>query len=188
MLAGFIEPKTVVITFDDGCRTLKDYAFPVLSEHGWPATVFLPVASVGACFESADLLGWDDVRWAVERGISFGSHTMSHRNLITLSDNELEYELTESRRVLSEKLGVSFFALAYPFGYFDARVAAACRRCGYDLALTFGSILSNTVRTSPFELKREQILSTTTPYLFAEKVDVRCDIRRKIKHMLVPEK
>ncbi len=188
MQSGCVDSKSVVITFDDGYKALVDHAFPVLSRRGWPATVFVPVAHIGGQYESSALMNWDDINEAVKKGIAFGSHTMNHRNLLELNDEDLQNELAESRRILASELGLSFHPLAYPYGYFDRRVADAAKASGYDLALTFGSILSNTSRTNPFEMKREQVLCSTTQKAFSRKVDVRYDLQRKLWHMIIPER
>ncbi len=39
---GRIAEPTVALTFDDGCRSVYDIAFPELKKHNTPATVFLP--------------------------------------------------------------------------------------------------------------------------------------------------
>ena len=52
-LIGFVErgeplpERPVVITFDDGYQSNYDYAFPVLQEYGFPATIFLIGSSIG---------------------------------------------------------------------------------------------------------------------------------------------
>jgi len=188
MQSGSIDSKAVVITFDDGYKTLVDHAIPGLNRRGWPATVFVPVAHIGGRYESSELLSWADMKEAARGGIAFGSHTMNHRSLLELSNEDLRHELVESRRILASELGLSFHPLAYPYGYYDRRAAAAAKAAGYDLALTFGSILSNTSWTNPFEMKREQILCSTTLKAFSRKVDVRYDLPRKMWHMIVPEK
>ena len=41
------EPRTVLITFDDGYRNFGQYAAPILAEFGSTATVFVPIDFVG---------------------------------------------------------------------------------------------------------------------------------------------
>src|SRR5262245_58570517 len=43
---GPLPRKPICITFDDGYQCVSDYAAPILAELSWPATVFVPTASV----------------------------------------------------------------------------------------------------------------------------------------------
>jgi peptidoglycan/xylan/chitin deacetylase (PgdA/CDA1 family) len=45
---GTLEPRTVVVTFDDGFEDFLACAYPILTELQIPATVFLPTLSLGA--------------------------------------------------------------------------------------------------------------------------------------------
>lgn len=47
IVAGEVPAKAVAITFDDGYRSVLDHGFPVLSEFGFPGTVFVPTSLVG---------------------------------------------------------------------------------------------------------------------------------------------
>ena len=40
--------KTVVLTFDDGWKSFKEYAYPILKELGYPATLFIYTDFIGA--------------------------------------------------------------------------------------------------------------------------------------------
>jgi peptidoglycan/xylan/chitin deacetylase (PgdA/CDA1 family) len=76
---------------------------------------------------------WRQVEEMAAAGMEFGSHTVSHRHLPQLSDEELAQELLDSRRRLEQRLG-SCSMLAYPFGEWDGRVAEAARDAGYSFA------------------------------------------------------
>jgi len=81
-------------------------------------------------------LSWEQAAEMHCAGVELGSHTVSHHNLTRLSDQELANELTESKALLREKLNIDATALAYPTGYYDARVMAAARTAGYSVAVT----------------------------------------------------
>jgi len=60
-----LSPRTVSLTFDDGYADNYHFAFPVLSRHRLPATVFLATGHVGG---ARGLFWWDEVaRWRSER-------------------------------------------------------------------------------------------------------------------------
>ncbi|HSK45641.1 MAG TPA: polysaccharide deacetylase family protein [Candidatus Binatia bacterium] len=71
--------------------------------------------------EAFDIMDWKDLR-ALDRDlITVGSHTLSHPILTTLSGEEIESEILESRRCLEQQLErpVDFFC--YPNGAYDKR-------------------------------------------------------------------
>lgn len=191
MIVGEIPERSIVITFDDGYESLWNFAFPVLKDFGFVATVFLPVAYVGGIDkfsyeqprEHMSLLSWQMIMESQGAGISYASHSMSHKNLISLDDWTLHYELEESKRALATRLGTSFHALAYPFGMYDARVKRVARNLGYDCALGFGNVGSNTRMTDRLEMKREKLTSDMTMEDFAYLTDVGNDVPRKLGRM-----
>jgi hypothetical protein len=67
---GELPPKPVVITFDDGDRSVVDYAYPILQKHGFKATLFVVTSEVGRKWDRVDCLGWDDLRRLRESGYS----------------------------------------------------------------------------------------------------------------------
>jgi peptidoglycan/xylan/chitin deacetylase (PgdA/CDA1 family) len=141
---GTLPARTVVVTFDDGFRSVL-CAKPILDELGFPATVF----AVTSFVESGELLrwpgleqpeaslGWSELELLHEGGWEVGSHTATHPLLPDLDDAELERELADSRATIRERLG-SCETLAYPYGRADERTAAAAARAGYLAAFTLG--------------------------------------------------
>jgi len=189
MSAGGIPERCVVITFDDGHATLSEYALPLLQSFGFPYTVFLPVDHVKERRagipvrreDKTDALTWEEIERLAGSGAAFGSHTMTHRALTSLSAPEMECELMESKKILDQRLHQNFVALAYPFGRYDQRVTDCARRCGYSAGLSFGNVLSNAARTDLLRLRREQIVASMDQAQFARAVNVNYDLPRKIR-------
>jgi peptidoglycan/xylan/chitin deacetylase (PgdA/CDA1 family) len=144
-----LDGRTAFLTFDDGFADNFTTALPLLRESGMTAMVFLlPSLLDGAPLDWPEVsaerslhpdamrsLTWAQVEEMAEAGIEFGSHGVRHAHLPELGDEELREELLESRRAISERLG-SCEMLAYPFGHWDDRVAAAARDAGYSFAFT----------------------------------------------------
>jgi peptidoglycan/xylan/chitin deacetylase (PgdA/CDA1 family) len=77
-------------------------------------------------------LSWDQAReMASDDLVRFGSHGVGHRDLTSLDDAELERELRESREAIATQIGRAPESFCYPFGRYDARVAAALVEAGY---------------------------------------------------------
>ncbi|HEV2178847.1 MAG TPA: polysaccharide deacetylase family protein [Gemmatimonadaceae bacterium] len=139
-------PHDIAITFDDGYRALRDYAFPVLSAHGFTAICFVvtdyagklnrwDVAYGGRRFAH---LAWRDMRRWQSRGIEFASHTATHPRLTWLDDGGVARELSRSRAAIRDALDVDSAAVSWPFGAHAEREHRIAKREGYALAFTIG--------------------------------------------------
>ena len=144
--------KTVVVTFDDAYLSVLELARPILDRLGLPGTVFVPTdwpgrgepmhwpgidQWMGTEFEpELRSLTWEQLAGLAADGWEIGSHTRSHPHLTTLDDRTLDEELRGSRAECERRLERSCTTLAYPYGDYDARVAAAAGRAGYDAACT----------------------------------------------------
>jgi peptidoglycan/xylan/chitin deacetylase (PgdA/CDA1 family) len=129
-------------TFDDAFRSAAT-VFPALQQLGVTIQIFVCTgfARHGAPLKIPELEGddpqelatmtWDELRGHLDRGISVGSHTVSHPHLTRLSDVELQHELKDSKGELEAELGRSCDEVAYPYGEQDSRVRAASRAAGY---------------------------------------------------------
>ena len=118
-----IPARTVAVTFDDCYRDNLDAA-RTLSEFGHPATFFIPTAFVGTdrvlawdrALPRMPNLTWDDVRAMVRMGFDVGSHTVTHADLGAVPAEQAQHELTESKRILEERVERPIRWFAYPYG------------------------------------------------------------------------
>ena len=112
--------KTVVITFDDGYRDFYTDGMAVLKQCGFSATIFLATSRIqdtSVRIEGVDYLTWSEVRELHAEGIRFGSHTVTHPDLRSLSLEQIDYELGFSKEVLEQKLGTAVESFSYPFAF-----------------------------------------------------------------------
>ena len=160
----------IVITFDDGDKTIYEYAFPLLKEYGMKALVFLVtdfvdkqnVWDVSITGKRAVHLAWDEIREMHSYGIEFGSHTMTHRNLTRLDPAGMRKELAGSKMTIEEKLGLCR-CVSYPFNRVDRTVLTMTAQCGYEFG--FGGDGSHALL-----LKKEAVYITDTPRSFGIKI------------------
>ena len=125
----------VALTFDDAFANISEVALPALSEHEWPATVFVVTGHVGATnawggkdatgIPTLPLMDWDQLAGVAGAGLEVAAHTVHHPRLTEVDDALLEQELTDSKTRLLERLGTSSDVFAYPYGAVDDRVREA---------------------------------------------------------------
>ena len=114
---------------------------------------------------------WTQIIEMARSGIEFGSHTVSHPNLTRLTDEELDLELSDSKRSLESRLQRKISTIAYPIGTksaFNERVMSAAHRHHFKLGLTYVSGANVVPISHPLSLRRHGIgLGMTTGYFRA---------------------
>ncbi len=136
-----IPKKSVVITFDDGWQGVYSIAYPILQKYGFPATLFVYTDLING---NRKTLNWAEVAELDRGGIDVQCHTKSHRNLIKIQDqeslemyvNDIKNEISQSSRIIKEKLNKDVKYLAYPYGDTNNLVIAFLKQEGYRGAFT----------------------------------------------------
>lgn len=130
----------VLITIDDGWKAVHSIAMPILSEHGFPFTVFLYKNYVGVGGRSLTLEEIEDLK---SNGGEIGCHSVTHTNMASAGDrDEAEYlsylheELGASKRFLGEVVEVVPRVFAYPFGKYNDRVIEVAAEYDYEALFT----------------------------------------------------
>ncbi|AFV97997.1 hypothetical protein B649_08425 [Candidatus Sulfuricurvum sp. RIFRC-1] len=121
--------REVLITFDDGFRGLYEN-FSYFVENQIPVKIFLIVEYMGG----KNYLSKAEVFELLNTGlVTIGSHTLTHRNLDELTDDEIAKELKESKQRLEEMFGIEINEFCYPRGRFNDKVVELSRKSGYTL-------------------------------------------------------
>ena len=116
----------VALTFDDGFANFATDAWPLLREHGLPATVFVVTQRVGktnawsgaaaAGIPTLPLMDWDTLDRVHAEGVELGGHTRNHRSLIGLGSADTIDEVAGCAHDLNNRYGQMPGTFAYPFG------------------------------------------------------------------------
>jgi len=85
--------------------------------------------------EACDMMNWNDLAALDPALVTLGSHTLTHPILTTLTVEEIDRELRESRRILEQKLAREIPFFCYPNGSYDERVYQAVKN-NYSAAVT----------------------------------------------------
>lgn len=156
--------KIALLTFDDGYLDFYEKAAPILKKYNQKATVFLIASHIG--YQA--YMNWDQVKELHANGVEFGSHSMMHPNLTSLTDDKLKAEMVESKKIIEDGLGEKISFFCYPSGFFDQRVIGAVRDAGYKGAVTTfnasGPIVNN---KNVFEMPRYRVFRSMSIEGFA---------------------
>src|SRR3954452_17453628 len=117
-------PTIVSIEFDDGQG--QQAVAPVLARHDVHATFFLNTGKLG----TPGYFTWQDVQALAAAGHEIAGHTLTHRDLASLSAAEQAREICNDRVALIAH-GFHPVDLAYPFGSYTRRTEQIAERCGY---------------------------------------------------------
>ncbi|OLC38965.1 MAG: hypothetical protein AUH81_03015 [Candidatus Rokubacteria bacterium 13_1_40CM_4_69_5] len=117
--------RPVVLTFDDGLRSVLEHAAPVLREAGFQATVFAVAGRCGtdngwpgqpAWAPRQALLSFAELRDLTRDGWEVGSHGLTHAALPRLPPHEMTNEVVGSKRILEDRLGFVVTSFTYAYG------------------------------------------------------------------------
>lgn len=132
--------KLAIINFDDGYKSQFISAKPILDQYGYKASFFIICNFVGKTAnemnsnsvvnfagKGVEQMSWQDIMTLYRQGHQIGSHTMNHlRNLTSMSDSELNYEIGQSKQCLIDhgipSSAITTFAFPYETGKNNATI------------------------------------------------------------------
>ncbi len=157
--------RSVVITIDDGYRSVYEKAWPVLREYGYPFTVFLYAKATEN--RHGNYMTWEQVRELQAAGVDFQDHGYAHDHMafkppgMDMDEYRawIRADLAASSRIFSEELKERPRFFAVPYGEYNEILLEEIRALGYEAILLQdpGSVSND---TDPFAIPREPILGT----------------------------
>lgn len=154
--------KSLVLSFDDGYKSFLQYAYPIMKELGFTATLFVYTDYIGA---GRNALTWGDLKKLGDEGFQIEAHSKSHGDMRRASgESAAEYtkritaELNQPRELFLKNLGRYPETLAYPYGRQDDTVVQRTKERGYVAGFTVRR-QGNPSFTEVLTIHRSQIYS-----------------------------
>lgn len=134
-LLSRVETKdpVVFVTIDDG-HTKSKAAQSTLERLGWPVTSFVlsrPFSSDPSYFQT------------IGRGSELGNHTVSHKDMKTLSYKAQKREICGAQSAFRQKSGATPFMFRPPYGRFNQATLKAAAACGVSHVLLWKVVASD---------------------------------------------
>ena len=184
-------PKPVVITFDDGDRSIEKYALPRLQRLGMRATIMVVTSKVGTTWQDVHTLDWDELARLQRSGVfkvEGHTHDMHYKvkgangKMVPVFLDELPYtgnprpqgeifvemDLRNSSRALQRHLGHPARWLAWPYGWASSQLDSLAAKEGYKGSLSLAAGTNKPGRDSTWHLSRITITARTSLRAFVK--------------------
>jgi peptidoglycan/xylan/chitin deacetylase (PgdA/CDA1 family) len=134
--------KSVVITADDGHKTVYTEMLPLVRKYKIPVTLFIYPSAIS---NASYAMTWDQLKELKKTGLfDLQSHTFWHPNFkrekkkLKPADYEklVDTQLGKAKAVLEKHLGGTIDLLAWPFGIYDDYLEKAAAEAGYVAAFS----------------------------------------------------
>jgi peptidoglycan/xylan/chitin deacetylase (PgdA/CDA1 family) len=100
------------------------------------------------------ILNWEEVREMSQHGISFGSHSCSHRILTKIAKDDMLDELTRSKQTLLEQRVNYVPVFCYPNGNNNGQLQELVKECGYEAAVGVSAGVEGSQPRNRYEISR----------------------------------
>jgi peptidoglycan/xylan/chitin deacetylase (PgdA/CDA1 family) len=109
--------KAAVVTFDDGYRSLPDYAVPIMERYGYRGTIFVITEFMDNALPA--YLTWPEAERLYAQGWKIEPHSKSHEQLSGRDRAFQLYQMLGSVQTVAAHIGVQPRFFCYPSGKFD---------------------------------------------------------------------
>lgn len=172
--------RAVVLTFDD-CSNWCFYctALPIIEKYNLPVANFMVYDC--AMKGTQDSMSFKQGREAIKKGITIGSHSISHPHFNEIDKQALRKEIFESKRLLEKELGTTVNYFSYPFGVYTPEAEEFAKEAGYRMAFATGKVKAET--GDLYAIPRVKVSSSSENLLdFWFRISGLYEVLRGLKH------
>ena len=121
---GSKDEKTIYLTFDEGYEAgFTSKILEILKENEVKATFFITAHYLNTNEEL--------VKQMIEEGHIVGNHTVNHKSMPSLTEEEMKSEVMDLHTAIYQKFGYEMKYIRPPKGEFNERTLKKCEQLGY---------------------------------------------------------
>jgi len=125
-------PKSVILTVDDGYKSILTDAWPILKENGIPLTIFISTDPIDS--GQSNYLSWNDIRQLVREGVKIAHHGANHGHGPQGSLEDFKEDIEKASKRFKEELGIIPDIFAFPYGEYTPELQRALKELGFKAA------------------------------------------------------
>ncbi len=133
-----IPDKSILITIDDGWKSVYTDAYPILKEFGYPFTVYLYTNYID---RGGSSMTSEMIKEMMQHGCTIGSHSVSHPMPSIVRKNQrlgevayrtfIDTEFGQSKKTLESKFKQKIITYVYPGGLHTPEMFQSAAKFGY---------------------------------------------------------
>lgn len=137
-----IPEKSVVITVDDGRKSVYTYMWPIVRKYNFPVTLFVYPSAIS---NAAYAMTWQQLQELQTTGLfDVQGHTYWHPNFKQekrrLSAGEfqklVDAQLIGAKNIIHKNLDKNITLLAWPYGIYDDYLEQEAKKAGYEMTFS----------------------------------------------------
>ena len=132
-----IPKKSILITFDDGWRSVYEKAYPIMKKYGLIGTQFVIGDYANEESGVPSYSDWNELKTMQDNGWNMEAHGMQHTKMLSLSESEFREQLTGIKTEVRDNLGNIPTSFVFPFHNANSEYTRICGEY-YDLCWTRG--------------------------------------------------
>ena len=165
-----IPDNSILISFDDGFRSVYEIAFPIMKEKKLKGNVFLATKYVNE--RDYRYIDFDMAKRMKQSGLfDFGGHTHTHCDIRALDKSLLQKEIKQSNSLFRDQLGFIPDAFCMPYGKFNKKNIAMLRELGYTFLFDSFDGISNSNLIKTHTIHRLGISNDDDMDIFIKKIE-----------------